>query len=250
MEFQSIYRKLLACKEIVYKNNYGNCVTNDTGVLTVSSGHRHKQASEKCTLESTFIRGICFEIELDYAEAIGQEIEKFDEHLNAFIASRIEQNILNIMKKHYKKYCQQCSEVFAENTKVFDALLNSQNETNKLYTPCQSTFDIIKIANKILRIIEGIEGQEIQRSNTFESTLKTIMTHLHYDLLYDKTNFDSHHLNTRYSIAFTHQEEFIYYIINEYMKIKSEKIGARISEEEQGIYIRHNYKKRVHEAGQ
>lgn len=250
MEFESIYRKLLACKEIVYKNNYGNCVTNDTGVLTVSSGHRHKQTSEKCTIETTFVKGKSFEIEFDYLGAIGEEIEKFDEHLNAFIASKIEQNLLNIMKKHHKKYCQQCNEVFAENTKVFDAFINLKNESITFHTPCQSTVDIIKAANKILSIIEGIEGQEIYGTNIFESTLKTIMCHLHYNSLYTETNFDSHHLNNRYSITYTHQDEFIYYIINEYMKLKSENIGSRISEEEQGTYIRHNYKKRVHEAGQ
>lgn len=81
-EFRAIYCKLLVCNNIVYKNNYGNCITNDTGILTVSSA----PAINQCIVDHTSQRGDRFEIEFNYDEAIKEQIEKFDEHLNAFTA--------------------------------------------------------------------------------------------------------------------------------------------------------------------
>lgn len=206
-----------------------------------------KKIAEQYTIETTFAKGKEYEIEFDYLGAIYEDIEKFDEHLNVDIASTIEQSITNTMERHHKKYCQQCIGVFSENEKVHDDFISLKNLTNRYHKPCQSTVNIIKATNKILNILED---KEIAGNNIYDDTLKTIMSHLYIEELFMETNFNAHDSQETNSILFSHQHVFIYNIVREYMKLKSRKVGNRISEEEQGTYIRHNFKKRVQEAGQ
>lgn len=75
----------MVCNEIVYKNeNKSNCITNDTGFLTVPTSSASQLSKNRYT-----DTGATFEIELDYYSAIEKEIEKFDQHLNAYIASTL-----------------------------------------------------------------------------------------------------------------------------------------------------------------
>lgn len=86
-------------------------------------------------------------------------------------------------------------------------------------------------------------------TDMFICCLKTVMFNLDIEVLYDRTSFDLHGEQSKVS-SLTHREEFILSIVYECMKIKSNEIGARITEEEQGKYVRHNNKKKTHEAGQ
>lgn len=97
-EFKSIFRKLLVCKEIVYKNNYGNCISDDTGILTASSARPVNQF----TVSDTLRKGKTFEIELSFEEVIQENIGKFDEHSCAFIASTIEGKLIQTMERCQK----------------------------------------------------------------------------------------------------------------------------------------------------
>lgn len=235
-EFLAIYRKLLVCKEIVHRNNYGNCITDDTGILTIaSSGSVDKYTSDNTSQYEVF------EIEFDYHVAIDEEIEKFDQHLNAFIASTIESNITKAFKRCHKKQCSQCIDVFSQNAKLNDDFITMKMAKDSLEKPCRSTVDIIKATNKILSHLE--DQPEI--AQMYDRTLKTIMFYLCTEELYTQTDFNMHPQR-----KCEHREDFISKIVREYMKMKSCKIGSRISEQEKGTYIRHNYKKRIQEAGQ
>lgn len=237
-EFQAIYRKLLVCKEIVYKNNYANCISNDTRILEVSSARLVNKCKANHALQCN-----AFVIEFDYQEAINEDIEKFDQHLNAFIASKIESNITRNILQHHKTECLQCIDVFNQNAKFNDDFINMKISNDSLEKPCKSTVDIIKATNKILGILEN---QSIAaNAQIYDSTLKTIISHLRMEELYTQVDFNMHPQR-----KCEHKEEFICKIVREYMKLKSCNIGSRISEQEKGTYIRHNFKKRIQEAGQ
>lgn len=232
----------MVCKEIVYKNDYANCISNDTGILTVSSAQPNQQRNAN----DTFASGQIFEIEFDYEQAIKENIEKFDEHSCAFIASTIESKLIQTTGRYHKKYCAQCITAFDEDEKVNDDFLILKSQTGQIRMPCISTLNIIKITNKICDLLS--EHPTMHYSDMYGSVLKTVVVNLDSEKLFTNSNFDIHSKKT--SGLLSHKEEFICKIVDEYMTLKSQRIGARISEEKRGKYIRHNNKKRVHEAGQ
>lgn len=241
-EFRSIFRKLLVCKEIVYRNNYGNCISNDTGILMVSSARPVHQRTATNTLRI----GRILEIELNFEEVIQENIGKFDEHSCAFNASTIEDKLIQTMNRCHKKYCVECIQVFEENEKANDEFLKLKNETSKVRMPCISTVHIIKVTNKLCELLNVCGTMHCD--NMYESVLKTVMQNLEIEKLYTNSNF-AIHIKKEASLL-SHKDEFIYKVVDEYMTLKSRRIGARISEEKQGKYIRHNNKTRTHEAGQ
>lgn len=237
----------MVCNQIVYKNEYGNCITNDTGILTISSSQPDKnRAVDVTNREASTI----FEIECNYGEAINEELDKFDQHLCAYTASIIESKLIENMLKANKKECSHCIGVFYENETVDNEFIEMKRSTNTdLKIPCLSTVHIIIFANKIFQMLEN---KTIQTSTkeAYDRILKTIMNWLPIEELYRLSEFNLHeHLNET-SNQLTHKEKIIHKVVSEYMKLKSKKIGCRISEEERGKYIRHNNKKRVHEKGQ
>lgn len=216
-------------------------MANETGVLTVSSGLPNCQR----TVDTVF-SACTFEIEcygFDYHAAINGNLEKFDQHLNSFLASSIESKVIANIKRSHKKQCPQCIEVFHENELIHDDFIARRSS---LKTLCLSTVHIIQASNEIFSILKQLKIHD-SSVNVHDSTLKTIMSHLHTEELYQQSNFESHGQSHS---QWTHKEKFIYEIVLEYMRQKSCKIGIRITEEEKGNYIRHNNKKLVHISGQ
>lgn len=155
--------------------------------------------------------------------------------MNAYVASKIEAQIKEIIKRCHKRECEQCVEVFEENIKCQDEFINMKNDTlSSFHHPCESTVHIIKSTNKILQLIEQQAIPETNR--THDNVLRTIMSYLLIDDLYQQSNFGLHNKAEEILGPLSHKEEFIYKIVYEYMKIKSKKIGSRITEEEQGTY--------------
>lgn len=228
------------CKEIVYKNNYGNCISDDTEILTVSSARVQK------TLTTNTANS--FEIEFNYDETVNESLGKFDEHLCAYTASLIEKKLFEMLKKYNKKECSECVDVFVENEKIENDFINRKNSTVQCKKPCRSTVNIIKVTDKIVSLL--VDHITYDDKNMHDSVLRTIMCNLYIEDLFTETNFDLHTAPRKTSQSLTHKEEFIYKVVYEYMKLKSNKIGSRISEEERGTYIRHTSKKGVHQAGQ
>lgn len=232
------------CNEIVYKNDKGNCISNDTGILTVSSRAIPQPSKQRTD------QGDTFEIELDYFQAVEEQIEKFDQHLCANIASVIETALIAKMRRYKKQECVRCIDVFEENLKFQDEFLTLQAGIKPCREPCQSTVNIIKASNKIFDILE--EQTILVNNSTHHKILRTIMFWLECDYvldeLYPRSNFQFHCEEPDLSVK--HKSEFIRKIINEYMNMKASKVGSRITQEERGKYIRHSNKKRVQEAGQ
>lgn len=245
-EFKSIYRKLLVCNEIVYRNDRANCITNETGVLTVSSAVPKK----KSTVVESLMLSTTLEIDFDYDEAIHEELEKLDQHLCAYLASTIETEIIKHAKKAFKKECYECIAVFYENdTSNNDFIAMKQSTNPDFKNPCLSTVRIVIASNKIFHILKD-QFPELSTANAYNSILRCILKSLPIEELYTQSEFDWHIQANELSNQLSHKENFIYNIINQYMKLKSQNIGGRISEEERGKYIRHNNKTRVHEQGQ
>lgn len=241
-EFRARYRKLLVCKEIVYKNDFANCITNDTGVLTVPATQSLKASS----MNTTFTQSDVIRIDFDFFDVTNGQIEKFDEHLCAHTASLLENKIIANIKRCHKQECSECINVFGENEKVQDDFFAAMKKSYSI--PCQSTVSIIKATNKIFDILE--ETNESPQDRSYNIILRTVMSALICEDLYSNSNFTLHCSSKVKYPGLTHQEEFICRVVDEYMKLKSNKIGVRISEEERGVYIRHSYKKRVQEVGQ
>lgn len=98
----------------------------------------------------------------------------------AHVAGRIEERIE--MRNEFQTQCERCKRIFETNEKVpetFVALPNARR-------PCQSTYDIGKTVEHILRI-EILKGQ-------FESALifQTIYSSLNIDSLYSATSCEEH----------------------------------------------------------
>lgn len=143
-EFKSIYRKLLTCHQIVYRGHRANCISNETGVLTVSSRQLPQKPSQGLERGSNR-SGDGTDFDFDYMAAIHEDIEKFDEHLNALIASSIENTIWKKLEQNTKLECEECKSVFIENQKIDDSLISMKIETKSCdaHQPCRSTVGII-----------------------------------------------------------------------------------------------------------
>lgn len=226
----------------MYQNQCGkaNCIADETGVLTVSS----RQLSKKPTNMASEPNDEN-EVEWNYADiydAINEEVGQFDNHLNAYMANIVESNIFLVLKHNHKAECSDCMQVFQENAKINDSFIHKKLETNpnnQLHQPCTSTVTIIKVINYISKLLS--------QGRSFHYISQTVLTHIPIDELFDRSNFEGH---TYMQGQLSHKEEFIRKIIENYLKIKAEKIGIRISEEERGEYIRHKNKKNTHNAGQ
>lgn len=209
-EFKGIYRRLLVCKEIVYKNDYANCITNDTGVLTVSSG----MSTKKSIVVETSTASTTFEMEFDYHEAIYEESEKFDQHLRAYTACTIECEIIKIIKKGCKKECSQCIAVFHENTLANDEFVMMKQSTDAAFKiPCLSTVHIIIASDKIFQILES-KSIEMSTTQAYNNILRRIMNFLPIEELYTESDFNLHNQENETSYQLSHKEKFIYKIVS------------------------------------
>lgn len=85
--------------------------------------------------------------------------------------------------------------------------------------------------------------------NLAKSIVMTVLQNLDYDSLYIFTNFDDHidpeKAETRDS-SISHKESFIKNIVEAYINKKAHNIFSKLSDEERGIYIRHDNKKQTH----
>lgn len=243
IDFKRVYRKLMVCHEIVYDGNKGNCITNETGILTVSSEIVPKPAS------SQYGRSKLIDLDdVNYEEFINEELEKVDEHLNACIASKVEQKIEH-MHQRQKNKCKLCLKVFHENEKAKNKLLSrnarstSENVENQ---PCEDTVKIIKFFNKLNDLLPD-------KGYDFKAIVETCFFHLNPDSLFISTEFDDHieaEMNDIQSSPSSHKNNFIKEIIKCYANMKAQKIGRKITDEERGEYVRHTNRKNTHFAGQ
>lgn len=239
-EFENIFRKLLICHQFVHNGHSSNCKVDESfQVLSVPVSHRSNEApdiSEACAKD----------IELDCHAALNQPLGYFDQHLNAYSASSVENQILKKIKYATKKECQDCQFVFEENPKVDNDFMKRESLKKYLVQPCQSTVNVIKISNIIIDMLPG--------ETSYYDVQKTIFLSLDIESLFDRSEFSNHKHHVAQSSdatkSITHKEKFIWNIIDTFMNMKSANIGKRILEEERGEYVRHSLRKQTHVAGQ
>lgn len=241
IQFMAAYRKLLVCMPHLSARS-GNCIINSTDVLTVPSTQKKLQQSSQPSFTQVET------VEIDFAEFYGLldvEIEPYDQHKRAIIASTVENNIIKQIKMRSKSTCQDCLTVFGENTKIIDTLIAKKQKTKPIAQPCNSTFDIISscdIANELLQSHAYVD---------IHVMAKSIFCILDTDQMYDSSDFHTHQHSANSGCSLTHKEQFIYNVIKEYLCMKSKKIGKRLTiEEQKGRALRRKLTRSIILAGQ
>lgn len=245
IQFEAAYRKLLVCMPYTSARK-GNCIIGSTNILNVSSAQQPAQHSESIQTIGSSVRELEID-ELSLYDLLNREIEPYEEHMHAFIASTVETNIIEWISKRSKSACQCCLYVFNQNSKIYDSFIAKKNETKPIAQPCRSTVDIIKVCNVVLELLQP------HTHVPFNIVGKTIFNHLDIDELYESEEFKNH-LNPgcNHTVpGMSHKEHFIYNVMSEYLNLKSKKIGKRITIEEQnGRAIRRNLTRSIILAGQ
>lgn len=230
------------CHEVVYDGKKANCITNETGILTVSS---EIACQSKCRQPR---QSAITDLNFNYQEAIDETLEKFDEHLNAYSASEVESRVKYKIRKE-KNNCQQCLKVFHENEMISDSLITRKMLTNGKDVqsqPCKSTVDIIKAINKIHELLPH-NGYDVKL------IIMTVLQNLDYERIFNGTEFDGHidpEKEETHNWPISHKENFIRNIVECYVNMKAHNFYGKKSDEERGAYIRHDNKKQTHFAGQ
>lgn len=242
IQFKAAYRKLLVCMPYVSARK-GNCILNSTKILNVSSAEPAQQPLRSLV---NSVRGL----EIDegrFHELLNHEIEPYERHMRAFIASTVEGNIVDKILKRSKSACQCCLSVFSVNSKIHDTFIAKRNQTKPLAQPCRNTINIIAICDVVLELLQ------LHSHVQFDVIAKTIFNQINMEELYEAEDFNCHHnpANQNITYGMTHKEEFIYDVLSEYLNIKSKNIGKRITIEEQnGRAIRRNLTRYIILAGQ
>lgn len=239
VQFKSAYRKLLVCMPHQSARN-GNCIINSTNVLTVSSAHQPTQQISKLPLHQ--VEAIEIDIE-EFDNLLHEEIEPYDQHIRAIVASTVEKNIVKRISLRSVSGCQDCLAVFSENQRVFDEFIAKKDRTKRHTQPCSSSVYIISACNSVFKLLQSHAHVNI------DVMAKTIFNNLDTDQLYDSSLFQNHQNYMTNNL--THKEQFIYDIIFEYLCLKSKKIGKRITIEEQnGRALRRKLTRNIILAGQ
>lgn len=196
----------------------------------------------------THVQGRALELDIMYDSVMLNEIEKMDayeEHMAAYVALCIEENLLNKIKQ-FKYKCSGCASILLNsNDRINDELLAKKTiQIGQAKQPSQSTLKIVVFANAVMKLISS----ECEQGNDFGIVWKTIFNYLDIDDLYSTEDFEQH--GNKLSFEYTHKEEFVIELVRTYMTLKSMKIGKKITEEERGESVRHKNKDAVKKAGQ
>lgn len=188
------------------------------------------------------------EIDDETLDAIlNSEIEPYESHIRSLVASTIESNITKKILKASTSACQDCINVFHENTTIWDTFIAKKNRTKEIKQPCLSTVNIIAVCDAVFEILQPKGYVDF---NVMVKTIQNSMP-LHYEEMYGSTAFETHQTPGNQSNSFSHQEQFVHDVVCEYMHLKSQKIGKRINIEElNGRAIRKSSTRKILVAGQ
>lgn len=232
-QFSAAYRKLLLC---VPHLSAGGCNCNIDHVnklLTVSSAEEPAlQQDQPNELEKEI------EIGVGYDELLHVSLDPYEQHMCAFLASQMEQKIIHHTVIAKKSACQECSKVFGENPKINDSFIAKKNVAQ----PCSSTRNLVIVCDSFFKLFRS------KQYIGFRTMSKTISKILDLNRLYEFSQFDSHQRTQPNDI--THKKKFVISLVEEYMKMKSHKIGKRITIKEQGQNIRKRKTRDIILAGQ
>lgn len=242
IQFMAAYRKLLVCMPHLSARR-SNCIISSSNILTISSAHQPTQEpSQAPSLDQVTAIEIGVE---EFRSLLEAEIDPYDQHMRAFIASSVEESIIKKISIRSVSACQDCLNVFNENQRINDAFITKKNQTKRQTQPCSSTVDIISSCNVVMKLLQS------QAYVAINVVAKTIFVNLDTEQLYDSSFFHNHQNPSSPRSNLTHKEDFIYDVVKEYLCMKSKKIGKRITIEEQnGRAIRRNLTRSIILAGQ
>lgn len=245
-QFSAAYRKLLIFNGI-QGSEIGNCIINDTNILTVSSRKPPQLPKDNFILpDNTLLDDaddMAFIQNSDGRILLQPELSeiKYREHKRAYLASLTEIELCKTMKRCHNISCADCLNVFTENTTTQDSFIKLTNESKTMPQPCKSTLQII---NTIEQTLENLPNRFI----SFRDTYNIILTKIDLNELYDASEFNEH--NYPISSPISHKQSFVGAVVEKCLSIKSKYIGDRLTLDTQGEYIRQKNLKEVHRRGQ
>lgn len=225
-QFKMAYRKLLFCTPHISGDSKTNCNMDfPDALLEVSSEQPtrlHESKIEK------ILRAEEIEIELNFHEITFCDMNPYEKHICVLSASAIEESINQQIKIRPISACQDCLNIFNENDKTFDSLIEKkQRRGQHINYPCSSTIKIVQVIDKIVKSLQSFDHIAC------ENMMKTTLEILEVDSLYESSEFDLHIFKQETNTPITHKEQFVLNIVNEYVKMKSKEICSRIAAEEQ-----------------
>lgn len=233
-QFQCAYRKLLFCAPHISGSVNTNCnVEFPKQLLNVSSSSSNIMSVPQCSMQiSKILLARSIEIEIDYSTLINSELEPYEQHVYALMASAVETEIIQRYQKQTTASCQDCLSVFSQNSKISDDLVAKKISRGLLHAqPCLSTLNIILATEEINKNLQSIENLN------YVCAAKTIFNLIVFQNetsdLYKSSDFDPHQQNEVHNIPITHKEKFILQVIHTFLTMKSKLICHRISMEEQ-----------------
>lgn len=241
IEFGAAFKKLLICHPLLTSVDH-NCISNATGILTVSSRCKKKSVT-------SLNRDKTFELELDesYEEIMVTEMgtmNPYEEHMCSYLAFCVEEKFhQNVKLFRYK--CITCANVLSNvNDKINNELLQMQGQSQ----PSASTVKIIIFANALL----GMISAQQQQGNNFNTILRIICEKFDIDDVFPE--FHSLHIHAHEDEgepnSLSHKQEFISKLIEIYLVMKSKSISRKITDVERGELIRYKRKHAYLAAGQ
>lgn len=242
VEFSSAFKKLIVCHPLTTSVDH-NTITDATKILTVSS--RKKNQPLPPVVENQVL-----ELEIDYEFVMLTEIEesdRYEQHMCAYVALCVERNFIKNTKSHKYK-CNECANLLlSENDKIYDELLamKDEKEAGQIQQPSASTLKIIIFGNAVMKMYSNEEHHSI---NSMKVICKTITKNIDMNDLYKSDDFL--HRELEESEAFHHKEEFVNFIIETFLALKSHKICKKKTDEEKGELIRFRKKREVILRGQ
>lgn len=226
-QFEMAYRKLLFCTPHICKTVQTNCdIELPSELLHVSSA---ATSTPRCQVNEV-LHSELIEIEMDFDLIVNVELEPYDQHLFALIASDIETEVLRTLKAQHVSKCQDCLNVFMENPKISDDFIAKKISRGSIgEQPSLHTFQIILFSDQVAAKIESPDQINLKK------VAKTIMDKLMIiESLYESSHFESHRQNNNAnSCQISHKQEFILEIILKFLHMKSKNICTRITQEEQ-----------------
>lgn len=246
-QFYAAFRKLLVHNEVTASNR-ANCLETGVSVLTISS--RRPKLHNKERLEANnneHIYDFIAPKDDENLDTIGSILDNEDSpgicdiqlHVIAYMASMIEKEVIEMKFNRLAIKCAECIRAFSDNDICNDDFLNKKSETEDIIFPCKSTVDICYEAELVL--------QKYKYQSDYILTVKEILSTLDFALLYPMTNFGDHFDEHGYE---NHKYLFILTIIKIYVRKKQNFICRFSTQDKVGAYLRCNFKKRIHFAGQ
>lgn len=230
-QFKSAYKKLLICTPNLSAKGT-NCIISATNLLTVSSAHTPTKtpAIHQAQLPEEVSSAIeRIQSGMDYNSLINQEMDDYERHTHAYLASIIETNVTKNMKNRSLTECMDCLNIFSENNKFNDSFLKKKGQSKHISQPCSSTVEIVMASSTIMKNLQSVTHIH------FNIMLNAILSCLDIDLLYDRSNFndhENHDVQSNSLESLEHKDQFIRKILREYLHIKSRKICNRVTAEE------------------